>query len=130
MFRVRKLRSSFSTRVLSHLLEKDRQLLHTAKDFDARELLPAEPLTYHQFLVPKHKCQYAFRHLLQEKDRQLRQIAKDFDAQELRAAELLIDVGTLGFLSADSGGGLRLSRYDNSAAHARATLRGQRLLNL
>lgn len=66
----------------------------------------------------------------QEKERQLRQIAKDFDPQDLRAAELLIDGSALGFLSADAGGALRLARYDNSPQHARATLRGQRLLNL
>ncbi len=63
-------------------------------------------------------------------DKQLRQIAKDFDSQDLRAADLLIDGSSLGFLGADAGGSLRLSRYDISPANAAATLRGQRLLNL
>ena len=34
---------------------------------------------------------------------------------------------SLGFLSADASGGLRLARFDNAR---RETLRGQRLLNL
>ena len=66
----------------------------------------------------------------QEKEKQLQELARDYDAQAVRVTEMLIDVSALGFLTADAGGALRLTRYDHSVEHQRATLRGKRLLNL
>jgi hypothetical protein len=94
------------------------------------QLLPATRVQQAQPSLSRTVASHMRLRNPQEKERQLRQISRDFEAQGVRAAELLIDGSALGFLAADAGGALRLLRYDNTAAHARATLRGQRLLNL